>query len=181
VEQRLETGTLPIFYFGGLTMLVERADGNLRYHLYGRGFPMDDRRVAVIEDRPVARGFGEVAVLLVRGEPGWRASSLKTLGEEDRDLLGRAIDALRMHVMRVLEYRRLLDGGDSLDERRQAREIRKTLERQVAPERELIGSLLDLIERLAPAREGAVPGVQGADASVPPPPSLRAEPEPTTP
>ncbi len=181
VEQRLESGTLPIFYFGGLTLLVERADDSLRYHLYGRGFPMDDRRVAVIDDRPAAKGFGEVAGLLVRGETSWRAWSPKTLGEEDRDLLGRASDALRMHVMRVLEYRRLLDAGDSLEDRRQAREIRKTLERQMAPERELIGSLLDLIERLAPlAREATVAGVQGADASVPPPPPLRSETLPTS-
>src|SRR6185503_8080604 len=28
LEQRLDTGTLPLFYFGGLTILVEHADDN---------------------------------------------------------------------------------------------------------------------------------------------------------
>ena len=128
-----------------------------------------------------AKGFGELGGLLVRGEGGWRASSLNTLGEEDRDLLARSADALRLHVLKVLEYRRLLDGGETLDERRQAREIRKGLERQMPPERELIGSLLDLIERLAPRRDIPVLSSQGADAAVPPPPTLSAEPLPALP
>ena len=156
-------------------MLVEQADDNLRYHLYGKGFPMDDRRAAIIEDRPVTKGFGELVGLFVRGEVAWRASSLKTIGEEDRDLLGRVVDALRLHVIRVLEYRHLLDGGETLDERRQAREIRKTLERQVGPERELTSALLDLIERLAPGRDVPAAATAGIDAAVPPPPPLRAE------
>ena len=92
---------------------------------------------------------------------------------------GASVDALRLHVMRVLEYRHLLDGGETLDERRQAREIRKTLERQVAPERELTAALLDLIERLAPGREVPVAAGSGIDAAVPPPPPLRAEALPT--
>ncbi len=179
LEDRLQTGTLPIFQFGGLTLVVDRAGESLRYHFYGRGFPMDDRRVAVLEDRRVPGRFGELGSLLVRGEAGWRASSLKTLGEEDRDLLGRSADALRLHVLKVLEYRRLIVGADSLDERRQAREIRKGLERQSAPERELTSSLLDLIERLAPQRDPNIPGNPGADAAVPGPPALSAEPLPT--
>jgi hypothetical protein len=179
LEERLATGTLPIFNFGGLTVVVAKTGESLRYHLYGRGFPMDDRRVAVLEDRPSPSRFGELGNLLVRGEVGWRDSSPRTLGEEDRDLLGRATDALRLHVLKVLEYRRLIEGGETLDERRQAREIRKGLERQTAPERELTGGLLDLIERLAPQRETPVPGNQGADAAVPSPPTLSAEPLPT--
>ena len=179
LEERLESGTLPIFHFGGLTVVVERVEENLRYHVYGRGFPMDDRRLAVLEDRPAAGRFGELAALLVRGDGAWRASSPKTLGEDDRDLLGRATDALRLHMLRILEYRRLIDRGDTLDDRRQAREIRKGLERQTMPERELTGSLLDLIERLAPQRDTPVVASQVPDAAVPPPPTLSAEPMPT--
>ena len=178
LEERLATGTLPVFHFGGLTVVVERVEESLRYHLYGRGFPMDDRRVAVLDDRRVSKAFGELGGMMVRGEVGWRASSLKTLGEEDRDLLGRSVDALRLHILKVLEYRRLIDGGETLDERRSAREIRKGLERQMMPERELIGGLLDLVERLAPRREIPVLSSQGADAAVPPPPALVAEPLP---
>jgi serine protease Do len=178
LEERLDTGTLPIFHFGGLTVVVEKVEESLRYHLYGRGFPLDDRRMAVLDDRRVAKGFGEVGDLLVRGEVGWRALSLKTLGEDDRDLVARSADALRLHILKVLEYRRLLDGGESLDERRLAREIRKGLERQMSPERELIGSLLDLVERLAPRRDLPVLSSQVSDAAVPPPPTLSAEPLP---
>jgi hypothetical protein len=180
LEERLDSGTLPIFHFGGLTVVVEKVEEGLRYHLYGRGFPLDDRRAAVLEDRPAANRFGELSGLIVRGEGSWRAFTPRTLGEEDRDLLGRAGDALRLHILKVLEYRRLLDGGETLDERRLAREIRKGIERQLMPERELTGSLLDLIERLAPQRGTPVLGSQTADASVPAPPALSAQPLPAS-
>ena len=119
-------------------MVVERTANSLRYHLYGREFPVDDRRVAIIEDRPSARSFGELGRLLVRGDGGWREAGQGKLGEDERDLLARVADALRLHMLRVLEYRRLVDAADTADERRRGREIRKTLERQTLPERELV-------------------------------------------
>ena len=44
VKDALAAGTLPLFDFGGLTVRVEINDGVLLYHLYGRQFPLDDRR-----------------------------------------------------------------------------------------------------------------------------------------
>ena len=56
VKDALAAGTLPLFDFGGLVVRVEINDGALLYHLYGRQFPLDDRRVAVIEDLPKTGG-----------------------------------------------------------------------------------------------------------------------------
>src|SRR4051795_10626951 len=51
IKDALAAGTLPLFDLGGLVVRVEiGADGVLLYHVYGRQFPLDDRRVVVIED-----------------------------------------------------------------------------------------------------------------------------------
>ncbi len=44
-------------------------DGTLLYHVYGRQFPLDDRRVVVIEDLPKEGAFGELGRLWVFGRP----------------------------------------------------------------------------------------------------------------
>jgi serine protease Do len=179
LEQRLASGGLPLFELGGLRVLVERAEGgNLRYHLYGRDFPLDDRRTAIIEDRPSVQRFGELDRLLVRGEGGWRETRASTLGEDERDLLGRLADALRLHMLHVLEHRRLLASSVTPDDRRRAREIRKTLERQTLPERELVAAFTDLIERIAPGRDSPVATGAVGDGGIPPAPALSAPPPP---
>jgi serine protease Do len=184
LEERLAQGSLPLFAFGGLTVVAERASDRLRYHFYGRNFPVDDRRLAIVEDRPSPSHFGELSRLYVRGDGGWRDLTLTTLGEDDRDLLTRVADALRLHMLKVLEHRRLLATGANADDRRRTRELAKTLERQALPERELGANLLDLVERLAPTREGVslvgqVPATS-RDGGIPGPPALNAEPMPST-
>src|SRR5450432_402013 len=44
----LAAGTLPLFDFGGLIVRIDVADEALLYHIYGRQFPLDERRAAVI-------------------------------------------------------------------------------------------------------------------------------------
>ena len=57
VSEALAGGTLPLFEFGGFVVRAEvgDADGALLYHVYGRQFPLDNRRVAVLEDLPKRR------------------------------------------------------------------------------------------------------------------------------
>jgi serine protease Do len=180
LEERLAGGSLPLFAFGGLTVMAERGSDRLRYHFYGRGFPIDDRRLAILEDRPVAGRFGEIGRVFVRGDGGWRDWPPDGLGDDDRDLLIRIGDALRLHMLRVIEHRRLIH-NDTPEDRRRARDIGKTLDRQALPERELGINFVDLIERLAPSREGLpLPGRDaGRDAGPPPAPVLSAEPMPS--
>jgi hypothetical protein len=158
-------------------VLVERADELLRFHLYSRNFPIDDRRLAVLDDKRAPGKFGDLSRLLVRGEGGWRESAAGSLGEEDRDLLNRLGDALHRHMLRVLEYRRVLASQKgTADERHRGRELLRTLDRHGVAERELIGSFMDLVERLAPTRDGPpVVGALSADGGVPTAPLIRPE------
>src|SRR5450432_205751 len=105
VKATLAAGTLPLFDFGGLFVRAEVAGNALLYHLYGRQFPLDDRRVAVIEDLPKSGSFGDLGRLWVMGATGWREWPPSALGADERDLLGRVADSIRLQVLHTLDYR----------------------------------------------------------------------------
>ncbi len=94
------------------------ADGVLLYHVYGRQFPLDDRRVAVIEDLPKDGAFGELGRLWVLGQTGWREWPPSALGTDEHDLLARVGDSIRLQILHTVDYRKALANPGSPDERR---------------------------------------------------------------
>jgi S1-C subfamily serine protease len=169
VKDALAAGTLPLFDFGGLTMRVESNDGVLLYHIYGRQFPLDDRRVAVIEDLLKTGSFGELGRMWVLGSTGWREWPPAALGADERDLLARVVDTIRLQVLHTLDYRSALANPASADERRRGREVSRSIARDMPVARDLSTSLLETADRLSSAGREASPA--GASASPPPAPS----------
>ncbi len=177
LRDRLGSATLPLFEFGGMHVSAELTSDGIRFHIYGRNFPLDDRRVAIVEDAGAAGAGGEGLRLWTRGEAGWREWARDALGPDDGELVARLTDALRAHMMRVLDYRRALEspaGQSSADERRRGRESFRTIDRHAAATRDIAASLLDLAERLGQVREGAALLASAADAGPPPAPTLGA-------
>ena len=121
IRDTLATGTLPLFDFGGLVVRAEFNDGPLLYHIYGRQFPLDDRRVAVLEDMPKSGAFGELGRLWVFGQSGWREWPPSALGTDEHDLLARVTDSVRLQVLHSVDYRRALSNASSPEERRHGR------------------------------------------------------------
>lgn len=167
IRETLEAGTLPLFDFGGLVVRVEINDGVLFYHVYGRQFPLDDRRVAVFEDVPKQSTFGEPGRLWVLGGAGWREWPPNALGTEERELLGRVTDSVRLQVLHTIDYRRAIANPASPEERKRGREISRTIARDLPLARDLAANLLETVDRLSAGRE---PG-QVAAATTPPPSS----------
>jgi serine protease Do len=170
VKDALAGGTLPMFDLGGLIVRVENGgDGALLYHLYGRQFPLDDRRLAVIEDLPKAAAFGELGRLWVLGPTGWHEWPPSALGTDERDLLTRVGDTIRLQVLHTLDYRHALANPGSPDERRRGREVSRTIARDVPVARDLANSLLETADRLSSAgHDSAAP--KTASPSAPPVP-----------
>ena len=169
IKDALAAGTLPLFDFGGLVVRVEINDGVLLYHLYGRQFPLDDRRVTVIEDLLKTGAFGELGRMWVLGPTGWREWPPSALGTDERDLLARVVDTIRLQVLHTLDYRHALTNPGSADERRRGREVSRTIARDMPVARDLSTSLLETADRLSSAGREASPA--GASASSPPAPS----------
>ena len=168
IKDALAAGTLPLFDLGGLVVRVETSEGVLLYHLYGKQFPLDDRRIAVIEDLPKTAAFGELGRLWVLGPTGWREWPPSALGVDERDLLGRVGDTIRLQVLHTLDYRHALANPGSADERRRGREVSRTITRDAPLARDLATSLLETADRLSSAGREAGPG---APPSTSPPPA----------
>jgi serine protease Do len=196
--EALGKSTLPLFEFGITTIRAESHDGVLVYHVYGKQFPLDDRRSLVIEDRPEGDGgFGEVGRLFVPAPtsvpgggsassppsgatsasaggagspPPWRAWPPSALGADERDLLTRAVDSIRLQVLRTLDYRRTLANAASAEERRRGRDLSRALTRDAVLARDLSSNLLDMTERLAVGHDTPAPPAGAVAGSPPPPP-----------
>ena len=140
-------------------------DGVLLYHIYGRQFPLDDRRVAVIEDLPKDGAFGELGPAVgARADRLARVAARRALGADERDLLARVGDSIRLQILHTLDYRHALANPGSADERRRGRELSRAIARDVPLARDLAANLLDTVDRLSPPAATPPP----AAAPVPP-------------
>jgi len=172
VKDGLTAGTLPMFDFGGLVVRAEMIDGVLLYHIYGRQFPLDDRRIVVIEDLAKAATFGEPGRMWVLGPTGWREWPPTALGADERDLLARAVDTIRLQVLHTLDYRHALANPASAEERRRGREVSRTLARDMPLARDLANSLLETADRLSSAgREATATAATAPTTPSAPPPA----------
>ena len=168
IKEALGAGTLPLFDFGGLFVQAEVADGALLYEIYSRQFPLDDRRVVVLEDKPAADAFGELGRLWVLSATGWRDWPQSALGADERDLIQRVGDSIRLQVLHTVDYRHALADPASPDERRHGRDLSRALARDVPIARDLAATLLDTAERLS---AGQGPGTTTAAPAADTPPT----------
>jgi serine protease Do len=173
IKEALASGTLPLFDFGGLFMHAEFADDALLYQIYSRQFPLDDRRVVVIEDKPPteknAGAFGELGRLWVLSPSGWREWPQTELGTDEHELLLRVADSVRLQILHTVDYRRALANPNSPDERRKGRDLSRVLARDIPIARDLAANLLDTAERLSVGHDtGGSGGGVAAAADTPP-------------
>jgi serine protease Do len=171
IKEALASGTLPMFDFGGLVVRVEVSDGVLLYHIYTRQFPVDDRRIVVIEDLVKSAAFGEPGRLWVLGATGWREWPPSALGADERDLVSRVVDTIRLQVLHTLDYRRALANPGSADDRRRGREVSRTMARDQPLTRDLATNLLETADRLSSAGRDTTAAVTPAAPSPPPAPA----------
>lgn len=175
VRDALAAGTLPLFDFGGLFVRAEAGDDAIYYHVFSRQFPVDDRRVAVLEDSAKPTGFGEVSRLWVQGQLAWREWPLGALGADEREVVGRIGESIRLQILHTVDYRHALGDPASLEERKRGRELSRLLVRDQPMARDLANNLLDIAERLSTGRDtGAVAsttGTGGGAGESPPTPS----------
>ena len=145
-------------------MRVEASETALLYHVYGRQFPLDERRSAVIEDLPKDGAFGELGRVWVQGQltegkaqgtMTWHQWPLAALGADERDLLTRVTESIRLQLLHTIDYRHALANPAVADERRRGRDLSRVLARDVPLAKDLASNLLDMVDRLSAGRDAA--------------------------
>jgi serine protease Do len=170
VKEALAAGMLPLFDFGGLFMHAEFSGDTLLYQIFSRQFPLDDRRVIVIEDKPKDGAFGELGRLWVLSPTGWREWPQAALGADEHDLLARVTDSLRLQILHSIDYRKALVNPTGPEERRRGRELSRAMSRDIPVARDLASNLLETAERLSVGHDTGAsgPGVAVAPSDAPP-------------
>lgn len=181
IEGTLSSGMLPLFDFGGLVVRAESTGPALLYHFYGRQFPLDDRRVAVIEDLRKDGAFGELGRLWVLGSNGWREWRPSALGADERDLLSRVTDSVRLQVLHTIDFRKALTNPGSPDDRKRGRELSRIIARDGPVARDLGSNLLDTVDRLSVGHELPAAAVASGVETPPSPGPLPARGTPGAP
>jgi serine protease Do len=182
----VQSSSLPLFDFGGTFYRVEARDKVLLYHLYGRQFPLDDRRTLVIEDQPKDGAFGEVTKMYVpeantgTGPTEWRSWPLSALGVDEHDLLVHAVDAIHTQTLRALDYRATLSDLSSADSRKRGRDLSRAISRDAAATKDLATALGDMVDRLGVGHDTPAPPSGSVSEAPPPPPAPMPAPAPLT-
>ncbi len=144
--------SVPYVPFGQLTVGVRRgASGVLLYDIFGKRFPLTDRRLFVIEDQAQPGAFGLVERSWAGGNKGLCELKLDKLEDGDRALFTRTINSIREHLLRTVRYREL-DGSTDKSYARyeKQRAVENEVQRTEGTRRDLSRLLSDFAERLPP-------------------------------
>src|SRR6185436_19992984 len=105
------------------------------------------------------------------GATGWREWSPSALGADERDLVQRIGDTIRLQVLHTLDYRHAVANPASADERRRGREVSRTIARDTPLARDLANSLMETADRLSSAGKDTTAAAAAATPSSPPAPT----------
>jgi serine protease Do len=152
LELALQQSTfLPYLALGPLQVAVRRAGPALLFEVFSRRFPLDDRRLLVLLDQPVAGGFGTLSRVWFGNERGLKAYETQDL---DGEVLAQVQAAQRrLHALAIatLRFRALSERAAASREAVAERSaLQRAINREAGGDPDLAQVLVELAERLAP-------------------------------
>jgi hypothetical protein len=105
----------------------------------------------------------------VQGPTAWREWPLSALGSDERDLVARVGESIRLQILHTVDYRHALANPGSVEERKRGRELTRLLARDMPLAKDLANNLLDMAERLSMGRDNST--ISGITMEAPPAPS----------
>jgi serine protease Do len=137
------------FPFGPLVATTRQLpSGALVFEVYSRGFPLDDGRMAVIEDLPSDKGFGDTGRVYLGNGRGLRLWERSALDAETQAQLARVVGRLRAGAVATARFRSVDVSTNKGHKHRRA--IERELAREGAVDRDVAQLLVDLADRLGP-------------------------------
>ncbi len=149
-----ESDFLPYLPLGPLTVALRASGPLLVFEIFARGFPLDDRRLAVLVDGPDPAdraAFGRLTRVWFGNDRGLKGYEPGGLDADSAGQVESVLRRLRALTMTTLSYRavgqRAATSRDAVAERAA---LSRVLLRKAAGDQDLAQSLQDLAERLGP-------------------------------
>lgn len=183
----LQPSFVPYLSLGPLPVGVRRVGDVLVYEVFSRRFPLDDRRLLVLVDRPAPGAFGTLADAwfgnergLRRYEAGPAPGNVPVAGDAD---VGAHLQALlrRLHALALstMRFRATSESAaTSRDAMSERAALQRTLQREAGGDADLAQVLGELAERLAPRPADQAKSYASLLASLAPQPPEGAAPGP---
>lgn len=150
---------LPYISLGSLLVSLHSVGDSLIFEIFTKTFPLDDYRLALLVDTPIADGWGKLQKVWFGNNRGYLACHLAALDTDAAGTLKRVLQRLYALASSTLAYR---EATGRVPDSRQAAEQRATLHRALAraaaQDSDLAQQLLDLAADNSPtATEPGLP------------------------
>ena len=149
---------VPYLSFGPLVVHLQAVGDRLMFEIFGKSFPLDDRRVAVLIDEPAEGGRGRLRQIWMGNDRGYRAYALSELDGESTTMLRRLLHRLYALGHATVSYRKLNSRSTESRDALQARSaLQRGLSRTAAQDADTAAQLLELAgDKAPPTNEAAV-------------------------
>lgn len=149
---------LPYISLGSLLVSLHSVGDSLIFEVFTKTFPLDDYRLALLLDTPVADGWGKLQKVWFGNNRGYLACHLAALDTDATGTVKRVLQRLYVLASSTLAYReatgRVPDSREAVEQRAT---LHRALARAAAQDSELAQQLLDLASDNAPT--AAEPGL----------------------
>ncbi len=146
-----QTSFLPYLSLGPLPVAVRRGAGRLIFEVFSRRFPLDDRRLLILGDQPVAGAFGALGPILFGNERGLKPYETNALDGETQSQLQGVLRRIHRLAVTTLRYRATSDRATTSREAVSERAaLQRTLSKEASADGDMAQLLAEMAERLGP-------------------------------
>lgn len=146
-----QSAFLPFLSLGPLPVAVRRGGDRLLFEVFSRRFPLDDRRLLILGDRPAAGAFGALGPVYFGNERGLKPYETAALDSESQAQLQNVLRRLHRLAVTTMHYRAVSEKAASSREAVAERTaLQRALGKESASDGDLAQILNEMAERLGP-------------------------------
>lgn len=151
--QRTQTDRsgVPFVRLGSLLVQIQAIGETLLFQVFSKDFPVDDRRIVVLQDVVATEGKGTLQTVWFGGDRGYQECAAANLDPGSTTIVRRVLQRLHDLASSTLSYRSYLSHApDSQQSLKQRSRLQKTLAQAAVRDSELAQQLQELAEDKSP-------------------------------
>ena len=142
---------VPFVRLGSLLVQIQSIGETLLFQVFSKDFPVDDRRIVVLQDVVSTEGKGTLQTVWFGGDRGYREFAVANLDSGSSAMIRRVLQRLHDLASSTLTYRTYLrHAPDSQQSLKQRSRLQKTLAQAAVRDSEFAQQLQELAEDKSP-------------------------------